>query len=335
VASDYDNDGDEDLFIGGRLIPGQYPHPSSSVLLVNENGKLVDKTKSLAKEFIDLGMVTSAVWSDYDNDNDIDLIVVGEWMGVTFFNQNQNVFTKDKDKQLNGSSDVGWWNTIESADLDNDGDVDYILGNLGQNYKYQASKERPFIVYSKDFDNNGSIDIVLGYHADGEVYPVRGLQCSSEQIPELKDKFPTYDKFGGSNIYQVYGEGLKDAMSIEATEFNSIILRNDAGKFKKENLPYQAQLAPIQDIEVFDYNDDGIKDIIVAGNWFVAEIETPRADNGTGLILLGSKDNIYKPLSVKESGFFANKDVRKITVINNGTPKIVVANNNNQVQVFK
>ena len=333
VSQDFDSDGDLDLFVGSRLIPGQYPLASQSYLLENDNGTYKNVTEEIAPDFSNAGMVTSAIWTDYNQDGSIDLITVGEWTDILFYKHENDNFTLDKGA-MEGRQ-VGWWNTIEEADLDNDGDNDYVVGNLGLNYKYQASNEKPFVVYSNDFDDNGSLDIVLGYHSVDKLYPVRGLQCSSEQIPEIKEKFPTYEKFGESTIEDIYGDKIKESLTLEANEFASIILRNENGKFIKEYLPFEAQLAPIKDIEIINLNNDDYLDIIVAGNWFVAEIETPRADNGTGLVLMGSKDNNYDPLSVKESGLFANGDVRKTKILNKKeTPMLIIGNNNRELQVF-
>ena len=177
-------------------------------------------------------------------------------------------------------------NSIRGADLDGDGDLYYLVGNLGLNYKYQASDDNPFEIYGGDFDNNGIKDIVLGYYSDEELYPVRGLQCSSEQIPDLKVKFPSYEKFGKSNLREIYGSALEKALHYKANHFSSSILWNEGDKFTVEPLPLQAQFFPIQDCVFSDIDNDQDLDIIIAGNWFVAEIETSRADSGTGLILL-------------------------------------------------
>jgi hypothetical protein len=334
TSHDFDADGDLDLFVGCRLKSGQYPISSSSYLLKNEEGSFIDVTNEIASSLNNAGMVTSAIWTDFNTDGIIDLITVGEWTDILFFEQKDGQFNLSK--RIADGPQVEWWNAIQEADLDKDGDMDYVVGNLGLNYKYQASDERPFVVYSNDFDENGTLDIVLGYYSSDEVYPVRGIQCSSEQIPDIKDKFPTYAKFGESTIFDIYGDKLDESVSFQANEFASIILRNENGKFVKEHLPYEAQLAPIQDLEIIDVNNDNISDIIVAGNWFVAEIETPRADNGTGLLLLGTKENTYQALNVMESGLFANGDVRNIEFLNvSSNPLLFVGNNNREVQVFK
>lgn len=219
--------------------------------------------------------------------------------------------------------------------MDNDGDVDYVLGNLGENYKYKASDEEPFEIYASDLDKNGISDIVLGYYLNKKLYPVRGFQCSSEQIPDLKQKFDSYEAFGKSDVFAVYGVALEDAINIKANNFSSCILWNNESKFELEKLPVQAQLAPIQDLVLHDINNDGFMDIIAAGNWFVSEIETPRADNGTGLVLLNNKDRGFETMPLKKSGFFAKGDVRHILKLKCPNDyKIIIANNNSNLESF-
>eukprot|EP01093_Parvamoeba_rugata_P011489 TRINITY_DN315_c0_g1_i4.p1 TRINITY_DN315_c0_g1~~TRINITY_DN315_c0_g1_i4.p1 ORF type:complete len:628 (-),score=155.84 TRINITY_DN315_c0_g1_i4:8640-10523(-) len=168
-AADYDSDGDLDLFIGARHTPQQYPNPASSMLLINDNGQLSNKTESLSPQLLNLGMVTDAIWSDYDNDSDLDLIVVGEWMPLTIFENNNGSLSKLEMEDFKSS--YGWWFSIEQGDFDNDGDMDYIAGNLGLNYKYKTNSDKPFDVYYNDFDANGNADIVLGYYNKRKALP--------------------------------------------------------------------------------------------------------------------------------------------------------------------
>ena len=336
---DFDKDGDLDLFVGGRQVPGKYPSPASSVLLKNEKGRFVDATAVLAPAFQNLGMVTDAAWTDVDADGVAELMVVGEWMPVTVFKQTNGQFANvTEDFGLQNST--GWWNRIAQADIDNDGDMDYVLGNLGWNYKYRASEEKPFHVYADDFDKNGTFDIALGYFLEGEtLYPVRGLQCSSEQIPSIKNEFPTYTEFGKASIQDVYGEGLATALHYEAKNFSSSILKNlGNGVVELSDLPSEAQIAPVNAIVVEDFDGDGNKDILLGGNLYVSEVETGRADGGKGFYLKGLGNGEFEPVLNYKSGLFLSGDVKDIhfVKINNPTEKVmIVGNNNDAFQVLK
>lgn len=317
-----------------RIITGQYPYSPSSYLLQNNAGNFKDITALSAPEFKEIGMVTSAVWTDYDQDEDLDLIVVGEWMDIQFYKNSSGKLTLDE-KALEGEY-KGWWNIVRAVDLDNDGDDDYVVGNLGENYKYKASDEKPFEIFGGDLDQNGTRDIVVGCYSGETLYPVRGFQCSSEQMPQLKQKFESYEAFGNADVYKVYGSALDKALHLQANYFKSAVIWNNAGKLELTPLPAKAQLAPIQDIAIYDYDKDGDKDLITAGNWYVSEVETPRADSGTGLIINNIGNQKLEALSTSEAGFFTNKDVRQLAVLDKGkNPKLVVANNNDKVQLFK
>ena len=206
--------------MGAKLIPGKYPLPASSYLLRNDsssgNVKFVNVTEELAPFMNNLGMVSDAEWLDLDNDKNLDLVIVGEWMPIMIA---KNTGTQFMD--LTGESGLengtGWWFSVASADFDKDGDLDFIVGNLGLNYKYKASLESPFEVYANDFDHNGSLDIVLSYQEMGVAYPLRGRECTSNQMPFIKEKFPSYHDFGMADLSTVYGaEELKKATHYKA-----------------------------------------------------------------------------------------------------------------------
>ena len=216
--------------------------------------------------------------------------------------------------------------------MDNDGDEDYIVGNLGLNYKYKASIHEPFEVYSSDFDNNGSLDIVLSYYEHGEAFPVRGKDCSTQQIPDIGNKFGTYEKFGDSNLGEVYGESLKDALNLQAKTFASAYIENlGNGSFKIIPLPNLAQVSSINNILVKDYNSDGRQDLLVSGNLYSSEIETPRNDAGTGLLLIGDGKGVFSPMSIRESGFFTPLDAKDMTTIKVGNKEVILVGNNSDI----
>ena len=334
AADDFDGDGDLDLFVGTRHIPGNYPHPAQSYLLINDASNFKIEDSKQPEAFKKLGLINDAKWMDYDNDGDQDLIVVGEWTNILWFENNDGQLMQE---EVISKENVGWWNTIEIVDLDNNGHQDIVLGNLGDNYKYQASEDKPFEVFADDFDNNGTQDIVVCYYNGEELYPVRGLQCSSDQIPDIKKTFTSYEAFGKADMFDVYGEALNTALHYEANIFKSIVLWNEGnGEFSQSELPFNAQLFPVQDIVSKDLDGDNQQDLILSGNWFVSEIETPRADNGKGLVLMNKGNRNWEPLDLSRSGLFTNKDVRKLLLVENkNQTKLVVGNNNGPIQVFE
>ena len=338
IAADIDKDGDQDLFVGGRVTPGQYPTTPLSYLLINEGGSFKDVTATQAPDLARVGMVSEAVFSDYDKDNDLDLIVVGEWMPITVFKNDNGQFSK-ANQDLNLGDYKGWWFSIKAADLDGDGDDDYVVGNLGKNTKFKASEEKPFRVYAQDFDSNGNYDIVLANYADDKVVPVRGRECSSEQLPFIAEKFPTYAGFANASLEEIIPEEvLNKGVQLEVNTFKSLVLMNEGNSFVKKYLPMRAQVAPINGTIVKDINTDGHPDLIVAGNMYGAEVETTRYDAGIGLCLLGDGSGNFKPLSVSKSGFFAAnhaKDLEMIHIGANKTPVVLVANNNGPMEAFR
>jgi len=333
-AFDFDNDGDLDLFVGSRMKPWNYPEPASSYLLVNENGKFSNYNTD---QFTDLGLVTDAEWFDYDNDGDSDIVVVGEWMPITVFKNQDGNFIKEEINTNLGCSSTGWWYSIEVGDLNNDKLPDLIVGNLGLNYKYKASVDEPFEVFYDDFDENGTKDIVLAYYNYGIQFPLRGFSCSSQQVPDLKDKFEKYDIFASLDVQEVYGEeNLENALRLSVNTFESAALINNESFFDFKPLPNYAQFSSVNDIIIKDFDNDQINDLLIVGNMYHAEIETARNDAGNGLFLKGVGDGSFKEVSVSESGFFAPGDSKKIITLNLGSNNIIlVANNNDRIQIFK
>ncbi len=345
VPADYDQDGDFDLFVGGRLVPGKYPWPARSYILRNDTPlqgacTFTDVTSQIAPSLLEAGLVTSAVWSDFNGDSDLDLAIVGEWMAVTLLENRQGTFY-DVTTDVGLENTTGWYYSIASRDFDNDGDYDFVVGNLGLNYKYKASEQEPFEVYSGDFDDNGSLDIVLGYHEHGELVPLRGKECSTEQLPLLAGKFPSYESFGSANLHDVYGAGLDEALNYKASTFASGYIENLAdGTFKMHNLPNLAQVSSVNNILTQDFNLDGHSDLLISGNLFSVEVETPRNDAGIGLYLTGDGHGNFTPVPPSRSGFLAAfdaKDMKRIT-LGKGKNKslvILVANNQGRLQAIK
>jgi hypothetical protein len=241
-------------------------------------------------------------------------MIVGEWMPITFFENNNGKFEKIGDEQLAIGSQVGWWYSIEKSDIDEDGDDDYFVGNLGLNYKYKASDLEPFEVHYDDFDQSGKKDIVLSYYNFGERYPLRGRSCSSEQVPVLKEKFPSYNIFASADLETVYGgDNLANALHYSANTFANVFIENRGkGDFKITRLPNEAQVSSINDFLIDDFDQDGKKDILLAGNLYPAEIETTRNDASIGLLLKGDGNGNWQPLKAKQSGVSLPFDIKKI-----------------------
>ena len=337
TAIDFDKDGDMDVFVGARTERGKYPFAASSYLLVNDNGTFKNLTGPSVNEIENLGMVSDAVATDFDNDGDDDLIIVGEWMPITFLENDNGVF-RNRTKEYGFDRTSGWWNTIKQADIDLDGDLDYVVGNLGLNYKFHASKEKSFHIYGSDFDKTGTVDIVLAKDIDNVLFPVRGKMCSTEQMPFIGDKFPSFAGFAEANIMDIYGSSnLSEALHLEVQEFRSVIIRNNSnGKFNLEPLPLEAQYAPINGIICHDFNDDGYQDLILAGNKYEAEVETSRADAGTGLLLKGNKDGVFEAVTSRESGFFVPRNIKAVEKVVTETGVVVlVGENNGPLLIFK
>ncbi|NMH89691.1 VCBS repeat-containing protein [Flavivirga algicola] len=334
-VSDIDSDGDLDIFVGTRLIADKYPFPASSYLLVNEGGVFEKASDGIAPSLENIGMVTDAVFTDIDGDNDDDLMLVGEWMEIVVLENEKGKFINNSEKY--GLNDTrGLWWSITASDLDNDGDDDYIIGNLGKNNKFKASKEHPFKVYANDFDNNGINDVVLAKYYKNDYVPVRGRECTSQQMPYVAEKFKDYHSFASSKLLEILPEDkVENAVIYEISNFESIVLINDAGMLKRKQLPIQAQISPIKSSVVSDFNHDGFKDILIAGNHYGVEVETTRYDAGIGAVLLGDGKNNFTYLPPKQSGFYVPYDSRDITCIRQSNKNlIVITNNNGPVTIF-
>lgn len=336
IVDDYDKDGDLDLFVGGRHVPGRYPFPTRSYILENNDGRFKDVTEEIAPGLMNVGMVTSALWTDFNADGSRDLMLTGEWMPIRFFEQKDQQFI-DRTADYGFENSTGWWFSLAKADIDGDGDEDYVAGNLGLNYKYKGSEKEPFQVYAGDFDKNGTSDIILGYYEDGKAFPVRGLQCSSEQIPAIQEKYTTYRSFGDATLDKVYGKNILDSgLHYEAKMFSSSYIENKGnGKFEIKALPNMAQISCVNSILLYDFDKDGNKDILIAGNMHGSEVETPRNDAGIGLWLKGNGAGDFTPVSSRKSGFYAPYVVNEMKLLKgNNRTIILLGNNNERLQSF-
>lgn len=335
---DFDQDGDQDLLVCGRLVPGNYPSPAKTYLLENKStaGKVhfEDVTSERIPDFRSLGLATAASLEDVDNDGWQDIVIVGEWMPIRVFLNNKGNNFNEKSNAYGLDKTTGWWFSIESGDFDNDGDIDFVAGNLGLNYKYKSKEDQTFDVYFNDFDKNNKKDIVLSYYNKGKKFPVRGRSCSSSQVGMIKKKFKTYNQFADATLDDVYGkENLKNSLHYQVNTFATSYVENKNGKFLVQKLPNEVQFSSVNTMIVKDFNSDGNLDVLAAGNLYASEIETPRNDAGTGVLLLGDGTGKFQPKPIRESGFYTAKDVKEIKLINiAGKTKILVANNNDFLQ---
>lgn len=340
VAGDYDGDGDLDLFIGGRIEPQSYPTPTRSFILQNNGGKFSDVTSQVAPALDKAGLVCSALWTDFDNDGKLDLLLAGEWMPITFMKNSGGKF-EDVTKQYGFENTTGWWNSIVSGDFDNDGDIDYVAGNEGLNTRFYCPNDKePVELFAKDFDNNGTTDVVLSFYNGGKLYPVKNLQYSAEEMPILTKEFKTYSGFALSTTQEIYGpKGLDKAYHLSAKTLASSYIENQGnGKFAIKALPLRAQVSSMFGILVYDVNGDGNLDLVYHGNFYSKESETERNDAFIGEVMLGDGHGNFAYLPSKQSGFLSDKDAKALAVIyvgKNQMPVVLGTNNNNAMFAYQ
>ena len=329
AASDIDNDGDVDLFIGGRLIPERYPYAPESFLLINDNGKFTKKILAVDN------LVSAAKFADLNGDGYQDLVTVGEWSPVNVFINNKGSFESSGNTPLKETN--GLWFSLNIIDVDGDGDMDLLAGNLGLNTKFKANKKKKFQVYCKDFDNNGTFDVVLSTNYKGYDVPTRGKECSSQQMPFIAEEFQDYHSFASASMDDIYGEELNSALNKKIDILYSAFFENDgSGNFTKTKLPWQTQMAPVQDIKFSDVDGDGISEALLVGDLYNVEVETVRYDASTGVVLKWT-ENGFVSMSAKETGFVGIGDARKVEVLEQADGKkiIVIANNNGPLETFR
>ena len=311
-AGDFTGDGKPDLFVGGRLIPQRYPHPARSYLLRNDGGRFTDVTAQVAPELAQpIGMITDAVWVDFDADGKLDLVTVGEWMPIQFY-RNEGGRLRNVTETTRLPKMRGWWSSLAVGDFDKDGRPDLIAGNLGLNHTYTTSKDSTFGIYASDFSDNQGTDVILTQRIGGMEYPFAGMVPLGREIYQLSLKFPTYGSFADASVQQLFGaDRLKQALHYEVDTFASVYLHNDGGgAFTSIRLPMLAQIAPIKAIVPHDVDGDGNLDLLLAGNLYDTEPNTPRADAGNGLWMRGDGKGHFAPVSPRRSGFLAPRNAR-------------------------
>lgn len=334
---DFDRDGDVDLFIGSRSVPGAYGWSPNQLLLENDGtGHFKDITSVSAAEIQNIGMVTDASWMDYDKDGDKDLVIAGEWMNVSIFRNDHGKFTDvTQSAGLNDTS--GWWNCLETLDIDGDGDLDIVAGNLGLNSMLKASGKEPVEMFLNDFDNNGSPDQVISSYQNGVSYPIATFDELVSQMPDLKRRYPNHSDFAGKTVAELLGnEKIGKSVVKKAILFESCLFENNGnGTFSIKKLPMSAQFSPINDLLSWDFNTDGTPDLLLVGNNYQVRPSLGRQDASFGWCLTGKKSHGFETLTPVQSGFEVNGASRKIVGIKiAGKQHFVVGINNSELQIF-
>lgn len=312
VTIDIDRDGDLDLFVGGHIRPNRFPLAEESVVLMND-GRAHFTLKSLGK----LGLVTDATATDVNRDGWPDLVVVGEWMPVTILlNYKGQLRQPAKDGQLKSLS--GWWNRVKKADLDNDGDEDLIIGNIGQNTQFRASAAEPATLVYEDFDQNGVLDCFMTYYIQGKAYPAHTRDEVGDQVTSLRRAFQTYAAYSTATLDQFFDpSALQQAQKLEINETRSLVLENRNGQFIPHSLPPAAQYAPIFAILAEDLDQDGKKDLVLLGNNSKLRLRLGKVDANHGLVLRNKGNRRgepfqFEPMPMTQTGLFVNGDLRDI-----------------------
>ncbi|NIJ51942.1 VCBS repeat-containing protein [Dyadobacter arcticus] len=330
---DFDKDGDLDLFVGGRIIPGRYPESPVSFLLVNDG-----KANFTIKEspFFKVGMVTDAQWSDLNADGKVELVIVGEMMPVKVFSFNGKDF-EDKTAQYFKDEETGFWSALKIEDLDGDGKPDMVAGNLGLNSQIKASKDEPAELYFADFDKNGSIDPFFSFYVQGKSYPFVSRDELNDQIYPMRKKFGFYRDYANASIKEMFSQTeLDNATKLEAKEIRTVMFRNKDAGFEKQGLPIEAQFAPVTSISVKDYNNDGKKDLLLLGNKMDNRLKLGSMDANYGCLLTGDGKGAFTYQGQPVSGLSVVGDVKSAIDMTIGKhPYIVVGAFNQTLQFYK
>ena len=341
-AADYDKDGDLDLFVGGRSVSGSYPLPPQSYILENRNAFFVDVTADVCPALQHSGMISDALWSDFDNDGSVDLITAGEWMPITFY-KNEGGRLKSANETTGIAGDVGWWNSLTSGDFDNDGDIDYIAGNLGLNSNFKASVEEPMTIYAKDLNHDRKIDPMIFCYMKAEdgsrkPFPMHTRDDMISQLVSIRKTYPTYKSFGRATMDDLWSnEDRQNAVFYQANNMRSSYIENKGnGKFTIKSLPLEAQTAPIYGMLSKDIDEDGNLDLLLVGNDFGMEPFSGRHDAFMGLCLIGNGKGNFALLKISSSGFFVKGDAKGLATLRgvNDEELIIATQNMDSLLVY-
>jgi hypothetical protein len=338
TAADYDGDGDLDLFVGARVIPGAYPLTPVSRLLRNDGGSFIDVTGEVAPGLGGVGLVTGALWSDVDGDTQPDLLVTSEWGPVSYWH-NTGGRLEDRTGSSGLADRLGWWNSITGADLDGDGDIDYIVTNAGLNTKYHATPQTPAYLFYGDFEGNGTMRLLEAKPDARGHLPVRGLSCLSTAMPFVWQQTPSYREFAAATVPDIFGaQGMAASEVLIATELASGVLINENGRFAWQPLPRLAQASPGFGIVATDFDADGDTDVYVVQNFFWREPETGHWDGGLSQMMHGDGTGALVPVSPADSGLVVTGDATALAVCDidgDGRPDLSVARNNDRMLVYR
>ena len=346
-ASDYDRDGDLDLFVGSRVLPMAYPKADRSYILRNESTegtvRFIDVTDQVSPELQYPGLISDALWTDFNGDYWPDLILAGEWMPIRFF-ENKNGTLHEITDSSGIQDNSGWWNSLAAADLDNDGDTDYVAGNFGKNIYFKADKETPVRLYAKDLDDNGMIDPLISYYLRDSVgtkkeYLYHPWQDVVKQYVGIRKRFNSFGEFGEATLPEVFPDGLlDDAMQLTFNYMQTSWIENlGDGRFESHPLPIGAQLAPVYGIVIRDFNNDNFMDIILVGNDFGMEVQQGPADAFVGMALKNKGKGDFEAVSLEESHFFVPGDAKSLVRLSIGNKKsvLVASQNNDYLKVYE
>ncbi len=316
-VADLNGDGFPDLFVGGRVIPGRYPETPQSYLLVNDGkGHFTDETTKYNPSLKNIGMVTDAAWVDMNGDKKLDLVLVGEWMPVTVF-ENTNGKLTDATSKYFDKKYTGWWNCLQVSDINHDGHPDLIAGNLGLNTQCRVTDREPAAMYYKDFDDNGSIDPILCFYIQHKTYPYVSRDELLDQISMMRTRFPDYKSYADATIDKIFTpEEMKGAKQLTANYLSTAcFMSNSQGKLHSVSLPLEAQYSPVYTITSFDYDHDGNEDLLLCGNINHGRLRFGKYDANYGVLLKGNGKGNYQYISQQQSGFNLLGDVRNVLSI--------------------
>jgi len=333
-VADINGDGFPDLFVGGRVIPGRYPETPESYILINDGkGHFTDETANYNPAIKNIGMVTDAAWADMNGDGKPDLVIVGEWMPITIF-ENQNGKLVDATLKYFDKKYTGWWNCVNVTDLNHDGHPDIIAGNQGLNTQCKVSDSEPAGMYYKDFDANGSVDPILCFYIQHKSYPYVSRDELINQISIMRGRFPDYKSYAEATIDQVFTPEEMNGVNYLSANYLSTacFISNKQGRLKAVALPLQAQYAPVFTITAVDYNHDGNNDLLLCGNMNHARMHFGKYDANYGVLLKGDGKGGYTYIPQPESGFNLWGDVRGVLKLNN---VLLFSTDENRLKAYK